>query len=131
MIERIEGVEAELHLNALREADVLVQPDVRLIHVADANVAPARRDGSYVVAEILVLDAGPGGVRRDVGVLRREPEEVGAAPLVKIGFSPPRYQTDSEIGETSAGTRGVPSISGGSDLHLLDSLSRYVEITRS
>src|SRR5438128_288849 len=95
MVEGIEGLETELNFDPLHDFEVLVNPEIQLVHAARPDVAPAGRIPAHVVAEILVdaildrvtgrrlviiarqiLNASPGRIGGDVGVTTREADEV-------------------------------------------------------
>src|SRR5262245_44526945 len=95
MIEGVESLETELSFYPLHNLEVLVDPEIQFVHTTGPDVAPSCRIPAYIIAEILVdavldgvirrglvvgarqvLNAGPGGVVRDVSVPIREADEV-------------------------------------------------------
>src|SRR5258708_7122684 len=107
MVKGVKGIEAELDLHAFNRTERLIQPKIQFVHPTGSNVRPARRNFAHVGGEVLVdtvldgvgrrrlvvvsrqvLDAGPGRILPDVGILRRKWKELGSVePLLQRLFA--------------------------------------------
>src|SRR5216684_5557452 len=107
MVEGVKGIEAQLDLHAFDRTERLIEPKIQFVHPTGSNIRPTRRNFAHVGGEVLVdtvldgvgrrrlvvvsrqvLDAGPGGILRDVCILRWKREKLGGVePLLQRLFA--------------------------------------------